>query len=225
MRVLLTEDSIDLGKEIKSFLEQESWLVDWSKTIEASSENIATNEYDFILLDLGLPDGDGLSLISEIQEFQPNASLIIITARNQVEDKILGLQKGADDYLSKPFSLLELKARMQAISRRKGGWNSNTITLGEFTIDLNQKSVFHLQKEIALTPKEFMLLHFFIINKNRVLNRFQLAEHLWGEPIDDDHQSNYIDVHVKNIRKKLGAFADISFLETVRGLGYILKVK
>jgi DNA-binding response OmpR family regulator len=225
MRILLIEDSIDLGKEVCAFLITEREIVDWSKNIKDASEFISINEYDFILLDLGLPDGDGLSLISEIQEIQPSVSLIIITARNQVEDKILGLQKGADDYLSKPFSLLELKARMQAISRRKGGWNSNTIILGEFTIDLNQKSVFHLQKEITLTSKEFMLLHFFIINKNRVLTRFQLSEHLWGEPIDDDHQSNYIDVHIKNIRKKLGAFADISFLETVRGLGYILKVK
>jgi DNA-binding response OmpR family regulator len=223
MRVLLIEDSKDLGKELLSFLEKEGFLMDWSQSIKTASENISINEYDFILLDLGLPDGDGLSLFDEIHKYQSTCSVIILTARNEVDDKINGFQKGADDYLSKPFSLLELKARMQAILRRKGGWNTNTVSIGAFIVDLNQKTVFFHNQEISLTTKEFSLLHFFIVNKNRVLNRFQLAEHLWGEPIDDDHQSNYIDVHIKNIRKKLSIFSDISFLETVRGLGYILK--
>jgi DNA-binding response OmpR family regulator len=146
--------------------------------------------------------------------------VIILTARTEVGDKILGLESGADDYLSKPFSLLELKARMQAILRRKGGWKKDIVNLDGFEISLSQPSVHFQGQEIKLTRKEYVLLQFMVINKNRVLNRFQLAEHLWGDHLDDDYQSNYIDVHVKNIRKKLAAFGPVDWLETVRGLGY-----
>lgn len=220
MRVLLIEDEPSLGKEIKTFLESESFLCDWSNTIDDASENLAVNPYDYVLLDLGLPDGDGLDLMDEILDTQKNCSVIILTARSEINDKITGLDKGADDYLSKPFSLLELKARMQAISRRKGGWSTNVLDIGDFKLDLDAKTIEFKDFHINLTAKEYKLLHFMLINRGRVLNRFQLAEHLWGEHLDDDHQSNYIDVHIKNIRKKLGEYAPIDWLQTVRGLGY-----
>lgn len=220
MRVLLIEDENSLGKEVKRFLEEESFLCDWASSLADASENIAINPYDFILLDLALPDGDGLDLMEEIQENQKESSVIILTARSEINDRVEGLERGADDYLSKPFSLLELKARMQAISRRKGGWNTNTLEIGDFQLDLSAKTIQFEDQEIPLTAKEYKLLHFMLINKGRVLNRFQLAEHLWGDHLDDDHQSNYIDVHVKNIRKKLGDFAPTDWLQTVRGLGY-----
>ncbi|GAB2627097.1 response regulator transcription factor [Belliella aquatica] len=223
MRVLLVEDEKQLGIEIKDFLEREGYICNWSQNLKDASEKLAINPYDFVLLDLGLPDGNGLDLINEINAYQEDVSIIILTARSEVNDKIEGLQQGADDYLSKPFSLLELKARMQAIARRKGGWNNNLLEIGAFQMDLNSKLVSHGKVEIPLTNKEFRLLHFLMINKNRVLNRFQLAEHLWGDHLDDDHQSNYIDVHIKNIRKKMGALADVDWLETVRGLGYKIR--
>lgn len=223
MRVLLVEDEKQLGIEIVDFLEKEGYICNWSKNLKDASEKLAINPYDFVLLDLGLPDGNGLDLISEINAYQKDVSIIILTARSEVNDKIEGLQQGADDYLSKPFSLLELKARMQAIARRKGGWNSNILEIGDFEIDLNSKVVSHEKVEIPLTNKEFRLLHFLLINKNRVLNRSQLAEHLWGDHLDDDHQSNYIDVHIKNIRKKMGSFSNLDWLETVRGLGYKIR--
>ncbi len=220
MRILLAEDERGLAKEIGDFLQSEHHIVDCVGLVKDTSENLAVNSYDFVLLDLGLPDGDGLELLPEIQRCQKDASVIILTARTEVGDKILGLESGADDYLSKPFSLLELKARMQAILRRKGGWKKDTVNLGGFEISLSQPSVHFQDQEIKLTRKEYVLLQFMVINKNRVLNRFQLAEHLWGDHLDDDYQSNYIDVHVKNIRKKLSAFGPVDWLETVRGLGY-----
>ena len=220
MRILLAEDERGLAKEIGDFLQSEHHIVDCVGLVKDTSENLAVNSYDFVLLDLGLPDGDGLELLSDIQRYQKDASVIILTARTEVGDKILGLESGADDYLSKPFSLLELKARMQAILRRKGGWKKDTVNLGGFEISLSQPSVHFQDQEIKLTRKEYVLLQFMVINKNRVLNRFQLAEHLWGDHLDDDYQSNYIDVHVKNIRKKLSAFGPVDWLETVRGLGY-----
>lgn len=222
MRILLVEDERPLAKEISDFLQSEHHVVDVVSNKKMASENLAVNSYDFALVDLGLPDGDGLDLLQDVSRYQKDASVIILTARTEVGDKILGLESGADDYLSKPFSLLELKARMQAILRRKSGWRKDVIQLGGFEIHLNEPLVAFEGQEIKLTKKEYILLQFMLINKNRVLNRFQLAEHLWGDQLDDEYQSNYIDVHVKNIRKKLSAFGPVEWLETVRGLGYKL---
>ena len=222
MRILLVEDERALAKEISDFLQSEHHVVDAVSSKKMASENLAVNSYDFALVDLGLPDGDGLDLLQDVSRYQKDASVIILTARTEVGDKILGLESGADDYLSKPFSLLEVKARMQAIIRRKSGWRKDVIQLGGFEIHLNEPLVAFEGQEIKLTKKEYILLQFMLINKNRVLNRFQLAEHLWGDQLDDEYQSNYIDVHVKNIRKKLGAFGQVDWLETVRGLGYKL---
>jgi len=220
MRILLVEDEQALAKEIQEFLQSENHVVDQVSTKKEASENLAVNSYDFALVDLGLPDGDGLDLLQEVTRYQENASVIILTARTEVGDKLLGFESGADDYLSKPFSLLEMKARMQAILRRKSGWKKDVVQLAGFEIHLNEPLVSFEGQEIKLTKKEYILLQFMLINKNRVLNRFQLAEHLWGDHLDDDYQSNYIDVHVKNIRKKLGTFGAVDWLETVRGLGY-----
>lgn len=223
MRILLVEDEQSLALEIKGFMESEGDICDISGSLRDASENLAVNPYDFVLLDLGLPDGDGMDLLKEISEYQDRTSVIILTARSEVDDKVKGLQLGADDYLAKPFSLVELKARMQAILRRKSGWNKDLVSIGEFEMDLDSKIISYQQEEINLTKKEFTLLHFMVVNKNRVLSRFQLAEHLWGDHLEDDYQSNYIDVHIKNIRKKLGQHAPTDWLETVRGIGYKIK--
>jgi DNA-binding response OmpR family regulator len=224
MRILLVEDHMQIAKEIKVFLEKEDYICDWSNNFQQASENIAVNLYDFILLDLGLPDGDGLDLIDEIKEYQKDASIIILTARAEVDDRITGLQLGADDYIPKPFSLLELKARMHAILRRKFGGKKDILKIGGFDFDLQNKIVSFGSEQIDFTHKELKLLFFLILNKNRIINRFQLSEHLWGEQLDDQYQSNYIDVHISNLRKKLGNFEQIEWLETVRGLGYRIRI-
>lgn len=224
MRTLIVEDQQDLAQEIKSFLEKENIHCELAHTFKDASEAIAVNTFDFLLIDLGLPDGDGMDLLKEAKKLQPSAVFIIITARGEVKDKVDGLLSGADDYLAKPFSFLELKARMQAILRRKSGWNDSAISFAGFVMDTQNRTVSFEGQEIVLTKKEFDLLHFLLIHKNKVINRFQLAEHIWGEYFEDDHQSNFIDVHVKNVRKKLGVHAPTEWLETVRGVGYKIQL-
>lgn len=223
MRVLIVEDEKRLAKEIKSFLEKTSYTCDVAYAAATARAFVEKNEYDFILLDLGLPDEDGLTLLEDSKKMQPNAAHIILTARGNVEDRIKGLDLGADDYLSKPFSLLELQSRMQAISRRKSGNNDHVLELGEFHIDLNNRIVRFEETEIELSKKEFDLLSYMLLHKNRPLTRMQLSEHIWGSFSDDDYDSNFIDVHIKNIRKKMSPFGPMDWLQTMRGIGYKIK--
>ncbi|RYU80515.1 response regulator transcription factor [Hymenobacter persicinus] len=222
MHVLIVEDEKSLHQEVRQFLTQAQYLVDSAYTRAEASEKIFVNGYDFVLLDLGLPDGDGLSLLREAKENErQEASFIILTARGALDDRIKGLDLGADDYLPKPFSLLELLSRMQAITRRKFGLKRQEIPFGRgFQLDVTGRVLRHEGQEVTLTKKEFDLLHYLLLHKNRVLTRLQLGEHLWGNVLEDDSDSNYIDVHIKNIRKKLGQYAPTDFLETVRGIGY-----
>ena len=180
--------------------------------------------YDFVLLDIGLPDYNGFQLLKEAKESGTESAFIVLTARGSVDDKITGLDLGADDYLAKPFSLLELQARMQAILRRKHGLKNNTIQIHDFLMDIQNRTVSHGKNVINLTKKEFDILHYMALHKNRVLTRLQLTEHIWGDVIEEDYESNYIDVHIKNIRKKLAAFSNSDFIETVRGIGYRLNM-
>lgn len=223
MKVLLIEDEKTLAYEIEAFLKKAFYICDMAHNARKGLEMLGMNPYDFILLDLGLPDIDGLKVLQEAKKLNPEAAYIILTARGNIEDRILGLDLGADDYLPKPFSLLELQSRMQAISRRKFNLNTQEITLGEFALDLQKRIVSHSQNEVELTRKEFDLLSYLLLHKNRVLTRMQLSEHIWGSFADDDYDSNYIDVHIKNIRKKLGAFGPVEWLETVRGVGYKIR--
>ncbi len=224
MKVLIIEDERSLAREMKLFLEKAFYLCDVAYNAAQAKRLMIDNGYDFLLLDLGLPDGDGLDLLADTKRLCPKGSYIIITARGKLEDKIKGLDLGADDYLSKPFSLLELQSRMHAISRRKSGNTDPILELGDFEIDLNKRAVHFEQDEIILSRKEFDLLSYMILHKNRPLTRMQLSEHIWGNFSDDDYDSNYIDVHIKNIRKKMAAFASVDWLQTLRGIGYKVKI-
>ncbi|KAA9040539.1 response regulator transcription factor [Ginsengibacter hankyongi] len=224
MKVLIIEDERTLTREIKVFLEKSFYLCDTAFTAAEARTLMIENAYDFILLDLGLPDSDGLDLLNATKKMCPDASYIILTARGKLEDRIKGLDLGADDYLPKPFSLLELQSRMQAISRRKSGNNDPVLELGDFNIDLNKRAVRFEEKEIDLSRKEFDLLSYMVLHKNRPLTRLQLSEHIWGNFSDDDYDSNYIDVHIKNIRKKMTAYAPVDWLQTLRGIGYKIKI-
>ncbi|MFC2152613.1 response regulator transcription factor [Bacteroidota bacterium] len=224
MRILIVEDEKSLASEIKQFLEKEEYNIDLAYTGNEASELIAVNPYDFILLDIGLPDYNGLDLIKEAKEYNSEAYFIVITARGELEDKIKGFDLGADDYLPKPFSLLELLSRIQAITRRKFGHQMSIIEFGDFSIDTSKKHLQFKNKGIDLTKKEYKLLSYLVLNKNRVLDRLQLTEHIWGEFYEDDYDSNYIDVHIKNIRKKLAEFDDTNWIKTVRGIGYKFEI-
>jgi len=223
LKVLIVEDEKTLAYEVEAFLKKAFYLCDLAHNGRKALEMLDLNLYDFILLDLGLPDTDGLSLLKEARKFNPDAAYIILTARGNIEDRIKGLDLGADDYLPKPFSLPELQSRMQAISRRKFGVKNEAIPIGEFQVDLQNRTLLNKNIEVELTRKEFDLLSYMLLHKNRVLTRMQLSEHIWGSFTDDDSDSNYIDVHIKNIRKKLSSHASVDWLETVRGVGYKIK--
>jgi len=221
MNVLIVEDEKALTAELEIFLINCSYVCDVCFDGRSASEKIATNLYDFILIDLGLPDYEGLDLLKEAKKYNPEATCIILTARAEVNDRIKGLDLGADDYLAKPFSLLELQSRMQAITRRKFGLKNSVVPLGEFSIDLTNRTIAHADTLInAITKKEFDLVAYMLLHKNRTLTRSQLSEHIWGSIVNDDYDSNYIDAHIKNIRKKLSAYGPHDWIETVRGLGY-----
>lgn len=223
MHVLIVEDETGLSKELVHFLSKE-YTCDVAHTGEDASEKIAVNRYDFILLDLGLPDYEGLDLLQEAKETEYEPAVIILTARGALEDRINGLGLGADDYLPKPFSLLELQARMQAVSRRKFNVKSSVIPFHGFELDSSSRSLRFSESDISLTKKEFDLLHYMVLHKNRILTRLQLTEHIWGNILEDDYDSNYIDVHIKNLRKKLSAHNPTDWIETVRGVGYKLTI-
>jgi DNA-binding response OmpR family regulator len=225
MNVLIVEDEVSLARELEIFLANANYICETCHNGKSASAKIAVNMYDFILIDLGLPDCDGLELLKEAKTHNPEASCLILTARAEVYDRIKGLDLGADDYLPKPFSMLELQSRMQAITRRKFGLKHTTLKLGDFVIDMNDRSITHNGNAVsAITKKEYDLIAYLILHKNRTLTRPQLSEHIWGSVVNDDYDSNYIDVHIKNIRKKLSIYAQPEWLETVRGLGYKIKI-
>lgn len=220
MNVLIVEDEHSLAKEIASFLKTENFLCDLAFTGREASEKIAVNLYDFILLDLGLPDYNGLDLIKEARKSGSEASFIIITARGAVEDKVKGLDLGADDYLAKPFALVELLSRINAVARRKFNIKSRDVELGEFVMEIQSRRLTCRGNVVDLTKKEFDLLLYLVLNLDKVLTRQQLYEHIWGNILDDQYDSNFIDVHIKNLRRKLNNHAPSPWLETVRGVGY-----
>jgi DNA-binding response OmpR family regulator len=225
MNVLIVEDEKSLAAEIATFLSGEGLLCEMAYTGDDASEKIAVNLYDFVLLDLGLPDYNGLDLITEAKKRESNAAFIIITARGAVEDKVSGLDLGADDYLAKPFALIELLSRIQAVARRKFNIPGQNLTIGEFTLDLQSRKVLCKGEEVIITKKEYDLLQYLLINRNKVLTRNQLFEHIWGNILDDQYDSNFIDVHIKNLRKKLNEHALTPWLETVRGIGYRISLE
>jgi DNA-binding response OmpR family regulator len=173
-----------------------------------------------VLLDLGLPDYNGLDLIREARKNNIETSFIIITARGAVEDKVKGLDLGADDYLAKPFALVELLSRINAVARRKFNIVEKDIILDKFIMQLQSRKLQCNGNPVDLTKKEYDLLHYLVINHDKVLTRHQLYEHIWGNLLDDQYDSNFIDVHIKNLRKKLNIHAPSPWLETVRGVGY-----
>jgi DNA-binding response OmpR family regulator len=220
MNILIVEDEKSLANEIAAFLKGENFICDLAYTGLEGSEKIEVNLYDFVLLDIGLPDYNGLDLIHEAREKNIDVSFIIITARGAVEDKVLGLNLGADDYLAKPFALVELLSRIQAVARRKFHINNQNISLGDFFLDIQARRLLCNNREVDLTRKEHDLLQYLTLNRNKVLTRRQLYEHIWGNILDDQYDSNFIDVHIKNVRKKMNFHAPTLFLETVRGIGY-----
>ncbi|QHS58147.1 response regulator transcription factor [Chitinophaga agri] len=220
MKILIIEDEPALAKSIGAYLADENYLCEFAANFGQAIDKVSVYDYDCILLDLMLPGGDGLKILEEIKQQHKQDGVIIISAKNSLDDKIKGLQIGADDYLTKPFHLPELAARIYSVIRRKQFGNVNIIELNELKINLLAKSVTVNDQPVVLTKKEFDLLLYFISNKNKVISKSALAEHLSGDVADMFDSYDFIYVHIKNLKKKLTEAGCDNYLKTLYGTGY-----
>lgn len=224
MKILIVEDEQDMLQNIQESLEKESYIVETATNFTDASEKIGVYNYDCILLDIGLPDGNGLDLLKEIKKKELQDSVIIVSAKNSLDDKLKGLDFGADDYLSKPFHMAELNARIKAVLRRNQFGGKTNIELGNFSINPETREVTIDNINIELNRKEFDVLLYFVSNKKRLVRKTALAEHVWGDHIDQTDSFDFIYSQIKNLRKKLEANkADIT-IKSVYGMGYKLEV-
>jgi two-component system copper resistance phosphate regulon response regulator CusR len=222
MKILFVEDEHSLQRIITKRLTEEGYCVDSCLDGELALELIQTTEYDCILLDILLPQIDGLTVLKEMRRSGNNTPTLILTARDTVEDRVKGLDFGADDYLVKPFSLDELSARIRALLRRKSSIPElNMISISNLVVDTLNHQVKQNGKQVELTSKEYVLLVYMLHNKNRLLTRSQIANHVWG--YDHDNLTNIVDVYIRYLRAKIDTDQDVKLIHTVRGSGYILR--
>lgn len=218
MRLLLVEDDRSLARIIERGLVEEGHAVDHAGTVAAAVESINVNDYDLLLLDLGLPDGDGSVLCREVRSSGRGTPILMLTARDGVSDKVRGLDAGADDYLTKPFAFPELAARVRALLRRPKDSAPPVLEAADVRLDPAAHIVWRGAIMVPLTPREFSLLEYLLRNKNQVCTREALLEHVWDAHYDG--LSNVVDVHVANLRRKLDQPGGIDPIETIRGVGY-----
>lgn len=222
MKLLIVEDEKTLSDSISSYLEQESFVCDQAESYAGALEKIEQHDYDCILLDINLQDGNGLELLKVLRSNHKGDGVLIISARNSLEDKVSGLKLGADDYLSKPFHLSELGARVSAIIRRRNAAGSNLLHLEEILIDIQARSVIVNGRTLDLTRKEYQLLLYFAYNKGRVVSKNAIAEHLWGDDTGGADNYDFIYTHIKNLRRKLVEAGAGDYIQSVYGMGYKL---
>ncbi|SKC19664.1 response regulator transcription factor [Dyadobacter psychrophilus] len=220
MKVLLIEDEAGFAHDVKTYLTSNDMTCEWANTIETTLENISLFEYDCILLDLSLPDGNGMKVLTELRKQNKTEGVIIISAKDTLETRLEGLQLGADDYLTKPFHLSELLARIQSLFRRKHFEGNNMLQLNEIQIDMMAKSVKVNDQLVEMTKKEFELILYLIANKNRILSKSSLAEHLSGDMAYMLDNHDFVYTHMKNLKKKLITAGSKDYIKTVYGLGY-----
>lgn len=219
MKVLIIEDEKELLSNILKYLGSENYICESASDYATADEKIFVNEYDCIIVDIMLPDGSGLDLLEKIKEKDKNIGIIIISAKNSLDDKLYGLDKGSDDYLTKPFHLSELNARIKAILRRRQASGLNIIEVNEISINLDSEEVFVNEKKVDLTFKEYQLLYFFVLNKNKVIRKQSIVERLWPDEYDFNSY-DFIYVHLTNLRKKLTSTGCKDYIKTVYGIGY-----
>jgi len=220
MKLLIVEDELDLARDISGYFKDQDYLCEVATNYDDAIDKITNYTYDCILLDIMIPGGNGLQVLDKLKEENRTDGVIIVSAKNALDDKINGLQSGADDYLAKPFHLSELSARIYSVIRRKQFDNSNSITYDELTVDLLSKTVKVLNTPVALTKKEFDLLLLFLGNKNKVISKSALAEHLSGDIADMFDNHDFVYAHVKNLKRKLTEAGCKNYLKTVYGTGY-----
>lgn len=225
MKVLIIEDETALTDSISAYLNSEQYICETAA--DFSSAMAKTSQYDYacIILDINLPGGSGLEILKELKKNKKAEGVLIISARNSLDDRLNGLNSGADDYLTKPFHLAELAARVAAIIRRKSFEGNNSLKFEELQLDLFFKTVQVNNKVIDLTRKEYDLLLYFISNKNKVINKGAIAEHLWGDSMDMADSYDFIYTHIKNLRKKLIQAGARDYVKSIYGMGYKFSVR
>jgi len=216
MRLLIVEDDPLLGEGIQTGLNNDGYAVDWVQDGEAAETALLTNEYELMVLDLGLPKRTGLEVLKSLRNSNNDLPVILLTARDTVEDRVKGLDTGADDYITKPFDLGELSARIRALLRRRGGRSNPVIEHRNLVMDPASHSVTQEGKVIDISPREFTILQLLLENRSKVMSRSRLEEGLYAW--NDEVESNTVEVHIHHLRKKLGA----DLIRTIRGVGYII---
>ncbi len=205
---------------MKAYLESEGYLCETADDYQKAHEKIHSYDYDCVVVDITLPKGSGLMIIKELKEKKCSSGIIIVSAKNSLDDKLKGLEMGSDDYLTKPFHLSELNARIKAIVRRKTFNGTNELIVNEIKIDFPSRTAFINEESLILTAKEYDLLVFFIANKNKVITKNAIAEHLWGDDTDQNNSFDFIYTHIKNLRKKMLEKGAEDYIKTVYGIGY-----
>lgn len=221
MNILIVDDDPELLEQLRTVLERKHYRVQCAEDGDTALNKIFDESFDLVLLDVMLPRMDGLSVLKEIREADINVPVMMLTARGDVQDRVRGLDNGADDYLSKPFSMSELMARIRAVLRRNGQ-KDPVLKTGKIRLDTVSRKVTRSGKEIRLTAKEFSIFEFLLHNKGSVVSRFNMAEHVWGDNFDPFSMSNFVDVHIKNLRRKIKPEKGGTVIRTVRGIGFII---
>ena len=220
MKILIVEDEVELQKSISIYLGKEKYICESANDYRTGENKILSFEYDVVILDITLPDGNGLDLLNLIKTENPETGVLIISAKNSLGDKLNGLDLGADDYITKPFHLAELNSRVNALLRRRKFSGKSTITFNEISIVPESKGVYVNKKHLDLTKKEYELILYFVTNKNRVLTKQVIAEHLWGDSIDLADNFDFVYTHLNNLRKKVKNAGGVDYVKTLYGLGY-----
>ena len=221
MKILIVEDEKKVASFLKKGLEQEYYTVDVAHDGKAGLDLSLTEDYDLIILDIMLPLLDGITLLREMRNAKINVPVLMLTAKDSTEDKVEGLDSGADDYLAKPFALEELLARVRALVRRKEKVKNLLLLANDLSLDTQTHKVKRGDKEIILTPKEYSILEYLLRNKNHVVSRMKLTEHVYEYQFDPD--TNVIDVYINKLRNKIDKDSDKPILHTIRGIGYMIK--
>jgi DNA-binding response OmpR family regulator len=220
MKLLIIEDDQELIRSMLKYFDSFGYYSDGAKTLRSAKEKLKEHSYDCVVLDLNLPDGNGLSIISTIKELNPKTGVLILSANNSLDDKLDRLELGADDYLTKPFHLAELNARIKSILRRNKFEGDDLLVFNEIEIDTNAKDVRVNGYLLKLTKKEYELILFLITNKNRVVTKQSISDHIWGDYVDIYDSFDFIYTHLKNLRKKIIAKGGQDYIKTVYGIGY-----
>ncbi|MBW1971569.1 MAG: DNA-binding response regulator [Deltaproteobacteria bacterium] len=223
MKILLVEDDIDTKKFLKKGLEENYYSVETTSSGLEALEYIESQPFDLIILDIMLPELDGISLLKNIRKRGNFIPVILLTVKDSNEEIIAGLDAGADDYITKPFSFNQLLARIRAVTRRGKQYTPSLLKVADLFLDQISRRVYKGDKEIVLTPKEFSLLEYLLLNKGRIVTRTMILEKVWN--LDYDGFSNVVDVHINHLRKKIEKDSSFKFIHTVKGVGYILEAK